>query len=411
MTFEAAALANASTRKLGAYDPGHDLPALRQRFGRALAELGSNENPLGPSPRAVAAIQAALPEVLRYPDPKGGALKRALAAHLHVGPTQITLGNGSHELLMLIAQCFADASVSIVFSEFGFAVFPIATAASGAQAIRVPALARDHSVMPLGHDLDAMAAAVRADTRIVYLANPNNPTGTWFDDEALGRFLARVPATTLVVVDEAYHEYVVAEGVSGALPFLARHPNLVVTRTFSKAHALAGLRVGYAISSPGVAAVLERLRESFNVNGLALAAAEASLGDQAHVARARQWNLAEREWLADRLRTRGLRVLPSQTNFVLVDFARDAAPIELALFEHGVITRPMGGYGLPQCLRISIGSRGENERLLEVLEDVAAGCAESPSPASRRRWSEGPDGAKGPPDSMPSSADEGRTLP
>ena len=361
------ALANAATRKLGAYDPGHDLPALRKRFGSTLAELGSNENPLGPSPRALAAIQSALPEVLRYPDPKGGALKSALAAHLGVATAQVTLGNGSHELLMLIAQCFADASASIVFSEFGFAVFPIATAASGAQAVRVPALPRDHAAMPLGHDPDALPAAVRADTRVLYLANPNNPTGTWFDDAALERLLAEVPASTLVVVDEAYHEYVEAPGLSGALQFLPRFPNLIVTRTFSKAYALAGLRVGYAISAPEVAAVLERLRESFNVNGLALAAAEAGLGDQAHVARAKAWNLAEREWLADRLRARGLRVLPSQTNFVLVDFERDAAPIEAALFQRGVIARPMGGYGLPQCLRISVGSRVENERLLEVL--------------------------------------------
>jgi histidinol-phosphate aminotransferase len=308
-----------------------------------------------------------LPEVLRYPDPKGGALKSALAAHLRVDPAQITLGNGSHELLMLIAQCFADSNTSIVFSEFGFAVFPIATAASGARAVRVPALPRDHAVMPLGHDLDAIAAAVRADTRIVYLANPNNPTGTWFDDAALERFLGRLAATTLVVVDEAYHEYVAAAGTSGALQFLGRFPNLVITRTFSKAHALAGLRVGYAVSAPETAAVIERLRESFNVNGLALAAAEAALRDQEHVAQARAWNLAEREWLADRLRARGLRALPSQTNFVLIDFARDAAPIESALFARGVIARPMGGYGLPHCLRISVGSRGENERLLEAL--------------------------------------------
>ena len=367
MTFDANALANAATRRLGAYDPGHDLPALRKRFGSALAELGSNENPLGPSPRALAAIQAALPEVLRYPDPKGGALKAALAAHVGVAPAQITLGNGSHELLMLIAQCFADANASIVFSEFGFAVFPIATAASGALPIRVPALPIDHATMPLGHDLDALAAAVRADTRVLYLANPNNPTGSWFDDEALGQLLARVPPSTLVVADEAYHEYVDAPGLSGALQFLPQFPNLVVTRTFSKAYALAGLRVGYAISAPEVATVLERLRESFNVNGLALAAAEAALGDQAHVARAKTWNLAEREWLGDVLRARGLRVLSSQTNFVLVDFERDAAPIESMLFQRGVIARPMGGYGLAQCLRISVGSRAENERLLEAM--------------------------------------------
>ena len=367
MIFDASVLANAATRGLRAYDPGHDLPALRKRFGPALAELGSNENPLGPSPRAIAAIEAALPEVFRYPDPKGLALKSALARHLNVDAAQITLGNGSHELLMLIGQCFVDANTSVVFSEFGFAVFPIATAAAGARSVRVAALARDHATMPLGHDLDAMAAAIQPDTRLIYLANPNNPTGTWFDDAALEKFLARVPATTLVVVDEAYAEFVTSPGLSSALQFLSRHPNLVVTRTFSKAHALAGLRVGYAISSPEVAAIFERLRESFNVNGLALAAAEAALTDQAHITKGREWNLAEREWLAGRLRARGLRVLPSQTNFVLIDFGQDAAPIERALFERGVIARPMGGYGLPECLRISVGSRAENERLLEAL--------------------------------------------
>ena len=364
---DAGALANAATRALRAYDPGHDLPALRKRFGANLAELGSNENPLGPSPRAIAAIQAALPEVSRYPDPKGLALKAALAQHLDVDIGQITLGNGSHELLMLIAQCFADTSTSVVFSEFGFAVFPIATAAAGARALRVPALARDHATMPLGHDLDAMAQAIRPETRIVYLANPNNPTGTWFGDAELVRFLERVPATTLVVVDEAYAEFVTTPELSSALPLLPRFPNLIVTRTFSKAYALAGLRVGYAVSAAEVAAIFERLRESFNVNSLALAAAEAALADQAHVANGRAWNLAEREWLSEALRARGLRVLPSQTNFVLVDFSRDAAPIERALFERGVIARPMGGYGLPEFLRLSVGSRAENERLLDAL--------------------------------------------
>jgi histidinol-phosphate aminotransferase len=368
--FDAGALANAATRKLSSYDPGHDLPALRRRFGAALAELGSNENPLGPSPRAIAAIEAALVDVLRYPDPKALALKMALAAQLGVDAGQITVGNGSHELLMLIAQCFADATVSIVYSEFGFAVFPIATAASGAQPVRVPALPRDHPAMPYGHDLDALGGAVRPDTRIVYLANPNNPTGTWFDDAALARFLARVPATTLVVVDEAYCEYVTAPGLTSALQFLPQHPNLIVTRTFSKAYALAGLRIGYAISSAQIAAVLERLRESFNANNLALAGAEAALADPQHVARVREWNRAEREWLAAGLSAFGLRVLPSQTNFVLIDFGRDATPIERALFERGVISRPMGGYGLSECLRISIGSRAENERLLAALAAI-----------------------------------------
>jgi histidinol-phosphate aminotransferase len=365
--FDAARLANTATRALRAYDPGHDLPALRKRFGTALAELGSNENPLGPSPLALAAIQSALPELFRYPDPQGMALKAALARHHSVDATQITLGNGSHELLMLIGQCFADASTSVVFSEFGFAVFPIATAAAGARAVRRAALPRDHATMPLGHDLDAMAEAVGADTRIVYIANPNNPTGTWFDDAALEKFLQRVPLTTLVVIDEAYQEYVVDPKLSSALRFLSQHPNVIVTRTFSKAYALAGSRVGYAISAPQVAAVLERLRESFNVNGLALAATTAALADQEHVARAQAWNLQERDWLSEKLRAHGLRVLPSQTNFVLIDFASDAAPIECALFERGVIVRPMSGYGLPEFLRVSIGTRAENQRLLEAL--------------------------------------------
>jgi histidinol-phosphate aminotransferase len=367
VSFDAAKLANAATRGLKAYDPGHDLPALRKRFGPGLAELGSNENPMGPSPKALAAIQNELAHLFRYPDPKGGALKSALADRLKIDTSQITFGNGSHELLMLIAQCFADASTSVVFSEFGFAVFPIATAAVGAKPIRVPALARDHATMPLGHDLDAMADAVRDDTRIIYLANPNNPTGTWFDDAELEKFLARVPGNTLVVVDEAYYEFTNAPGLTTALKFTARHPNLIVTRTFSKAYAVAGLRLGYAISASDVAAIFERLRESFNCNGLALIAAEAALMDTDHVARSKAWNLAEREWLAEKLRAKGYRVLPSQTNFVLIDFQRDATPIEKALFDRGVIARPMGGYGLPEFLRISVGTREENERLLDAL--------------------------------------------
>jgi len=367
VTFDATRLANPATAALRAYDPGHDLPALRQRFGAAIAELGSNENPLGPSPLALEAMRAALSESYRYPDPRGAALKAALSAQLGVSAERLALGNGSHELLMLLAQCFADAAHSVVFSQYGFAVFPIATAAAGAQPIRVPALPRAHASAPFGHDMDAIAAAIRADTRLVYLANPNNPTGTWFDDAALQKFLARVPSGTLVVVDEAYHEFTAAPGLSTALRLLARHPNLIVTRTFSKAYALAGLRLGYAVSAPEVAAIFERLRESFNCNGLALIAAEAALLDQDHVAKSKAWNLAEREWLTIKLRERGLRVLPSQTNFVLVDFGRDAAPVERALFEQGVIARPMGGYGLPEFLRISVGTRAENERLLAAL--------------------------------------------
>lgn len=365
--FDATRLANAATAKLRAYDPGHDLPALRKRFGENIAELGSNENPLGPSPHALKAMRAALAETFRYPDPRGMQLKHALAEHLSVDVEGIALGNGSHELLMLLAQCFADAKHSIVFSQFGFAVFPIATAASGARAIRVPALARNHRSAPCGHDLDAMARAIRANSRIVYLANPNNPTGTWFDDAALAAFLEKVPRNVLVVVDEAYHEYVDAPGLTTALGFAGRHPNLVVTRTFSKAYGMAGARVGYLVAHPEVVGVLERLRESFNVNNVALAGAAAALADKPWLAKARAFNRAEREWLREELLERGYRCLPSQTNFLLCVLPRDAAKLERHLFERGVIVRPMGGYGLPRTLRISVGSRAENRRLLRAL--------------------------------------------
>lgn len=369
MSSDVLALANAATRRLRAYDPGHDLPALRERYGAVLVELGSNETSLGASPAVAAAIAAALPEIYRYPDPKGGALKRALAAQLDVGVEQIALGNGSHELLMLLAQCFAEAGTSVVYSQYGFAVFAIGTAAAGASAICVPALPADHATAPLGHDLDAMAAAVRPDTRLVFLANPNNPTGTWFEDAALDAFLDKLPEHVIVVVDEAYAEYVTAPRTQSAVRLLrgpAARANLVVTRTFSKAYALAGLRVGYAVGSAAAIAVIERLRESFNVNSLALVAAEAALTDADHAAKIREHTAQEREWLAAQLAARGLRVLPSQTNFLLVDFG-DAAAVEEQLFRHAVVVRPMAGYGLPTCLRISVGTRAESERLLEAL--------------------------------------------
>ncbi|HNR92557.1 MAG TPA: histidinol-phosphate transaminase [Dokdonella sp.] len=366
MSFDALALANAATAALHAYDPGHDLPALRRAHGALLAELGSNENVFGPSPRAVAAMREAIGEAYRYPDPKGGALKQALAAQLGIAIDRIALGNGSHELLMLLAQCFAGPGTSTVYSQFGFAVFPIATAAAGAEGIRVPAYPREH-VRRYGHDLDAIAAAVRPDTRLVFLANPNNPTASWFAQGELASLLERVPATALVVVDEAYQEFVDDDGPRSALDLVARHPNLVVTRTFSKAHALAGLRVGYLVADAGVVAVIERLRESFNVNAIALAAAEAALSDQEHLEKARAWTFAERTWLSGELAARGYEVLPSQTNFLLVDLGRDATGLEQHLFARGVIVRPMGGYGLGHTLRISIGRRDENERLLAAL--------------------------------------------
>jgi len=365
-------LANPGVRGLRAYDPGHDLVALRRTHaGGALVELGSNENPHGPSPAAKQAVLETLNQLHRYPDPLGGDLKRALAAKLGVGTSQLILGNGSHELLMQFAQVFAGPGREVVASQFGFAVYALAAQAAGASLMVAPAFARD-AAMPRGHDLDAIAAAISPKTAVVFLANPNNPTGTWFGADAFAAFMARVPESVIVVVDEAYAEFADAPDYASALALLPRHPNLVVTRTFSKAHALAGLRVGHAVAHPDCIAVLERVRESFNVNMAGLAAAEASLGDEAHL----RWSLArnaeQRESLAKALRERGHFVHPSLTNFLLVEFGSETPRIEAGLLERGVVLRPMAGYGLPECLRITVGDASENRRLLSALDEVLA---------------------------------------
>lgn len=363
----------AAVAALKAYDPGHDLPALRARFAPdALAELGSNENPLGPPPAVLEALRR-LPatELFRYPDPLGLALRRALAGQLGVDPSMLALGNGSHELLMLLAQCFAAPGDEVVFSEFGFAVFPIGAAAVGATPVRVSALPRTGGA-PRGHDLPALAASVGPRARLVFLANPNNPTGTWFTRDALRGFLGRIDPALPVVVDEAYHEYVDDPTVGSAVGLLGEFPNLVVTRTFSKGHGLAGLRVGYAVADPAIVDVLNRLRESFNVNALALELARIALGDSGHLDRVRAFNLAERARIAGGLAARGLFVHPSMTNFLLVDFDRPAAAVEAKWLARGVVVRPMGGYGLPTCLRISVGAPEENDRLLASLDEALA---------------------------------------
>jgi histidinol-phosphate aminotransferase len=366
-----AARASRGVQRLRAYDPGHDLVALRRKFGEDnLIELGSNENPYGPSPAARMAILDQLHSIHRYPDPLGLDLKRMLAVKHGVGTEQLLLGNGSHELLMQLAQVFAGPGEEVVFSRYGFAVFALATQCAGATARVIDALPRDHATMPLGHDLDAIAAAIAPTTKLVYLANPNNPTGTWFGRAALEAFVARVPEDVLIVFDEAYAEMAGAPDYASALPLLPEYPNVVVTRTFSKAYGLAGLRVGYLLAAPGLVAVMERVRESFNVNGLALAACEAVLGDEAHLQWSLERNAAERASLTESLQSRGLRVFPSQTNFVLVEFGPNAALIEAALIAQGVVLRPMGGYGLPDCLRITVGSRVENQRLLAALDAV-----------------------------------------
>ena len=366
------ALAQPGIRALRAYDPGHDLVALRRRFAEAqLVELGSNENPYGASPKARQAIVDALGGLHVYPDPLGGDLKRALAAKHGVGPANLLLGNGTHELLMQFAQVFAGQGDEVVASKFGFAVYALAAQAAGARLHPAAALPRHHA-MPRGHDLAALRAAIGPRTKLVYLATPNTPTGTWYGADLFEAFMAGVPGNVIVVVDEAYAEFADAPDYASALPLVARFPNLVVTRTFSKAHALAGLRVGFAVAHPDLIAVMERVRESFNVNALALAAAEASLADAAHLAASVAGNRHQRQALADALRGRGLAVSPSQTNFLLVEFGDAAGRIEAALVARGVVLRPMGGYGLGDCLRITVGTEDENARLLAALDEALA---------------------------------------
>ncbi|MEO8742526.1 MAG: histidinol-phosphate transaminase [Lysobacteraceae bacterium] len=368
------ALAQPGVRGLRAYDPGHDLVALRRKFSSdALIELGSNENPIGPSPRALQAAHASLAEVHRYPDPLGGDLSRALAARHGVKPAQILLGNGSHELLMQFAQVFAGPDADVVASRFGFAVYALAAQAAGATLRIAETFPCNHEVQPRGHDLGAIAAQITGNTRLVYLANPNNPTGTWFAGDTFAQFMRGVPENVIVVVDEAYAEFALADAddYRSALDLLPQHRNLVVTRSFSKAYALAGLRVGYAMADAGLIAVMQRVRESFNGNMPGLAAAEAALNDQAHLDAGIAANREQRDMLINALRERGWIVTPSATNFLLVEFGKHTPAIEKILLARGVVLRPMGGYGLPDCLRITVGTSGENTRLLSALDIIA----------------------------------------
>ena len=366
MSCDFLALAQPGVQKLSPYVPGKPVDELARELNldpAGIVKLASNESPLGPSPKALAAIQAELSELTRYPDGNGFVLKQRLAQRYSVGVHQVTLGNGSNDILELVARAYLAPGLNAVFSEHAFAVYPIATQAVGAEGRAVAA-------KNWGHDLDAMADAIDENTRVVFVANPNNPTGTWFDAAALGTFLARVPAHVLVVLDEAYIEYAEGQELPDGLAYLADYPNLLVSRTFSKAYGLAALRVGYAISSPVIADVLNRVRQPFNVNSLALAAACAALDDVDYLAASRRVNDAGMAQLERGFRQLGLEWIPSRGNFIAVDFARDAAPINQALLREGVIVRPVAGYGMPTFLRVSIGTERENARFLDVLAQV-----------------------------------------
>ncbi len=364
MNFNVMNLATPGVRELEPYRPGKPIEELEREYGVSNAiKLASNENPLGPSPRALEAARAVLTGIHRYPDGNGFALKNALARKLGVKPDSITLGNGSNDILELLARAFMQPDNEVVFSEHAFAVYPIVARAVGAKPVVTKT--RDW-----GHDLAAMRAAVNSRTRLVFIANPNNPTGTWLKAKELESFLQAMPAHVLVAVDEAYFEYVKEPEYPNTIGWSAKFPHLVTTRTFSKAYGLAGLRVGYGVSSPAIADILNRVRQPFNVNSVALAAATAALEDEAHVARSVQLNQEGMNQLTEAFTRLGLKFIRSVGNFVCVDMGRPAAAIYERLLREGVIVRPLANYGMPNHLRITIGLPEENRRFIEALRKV-----------------------------------------
>jgi len=354
-------------RTLAPYVPGKPIEELQRELGLTdIIKLASNENPFGASPKALAAMQRAIADTWLYPDGSGHVLKQKLAAKLGLDPAQITLGNGSNDLLVMLAEAFLGPGLEAIYSQYAFAVYPIAVQATGATGVVTQALPADSS-MPLGHDLAAMARAITPRTRIVFIANPNNPTGTWVPAAKLHAFIAAVPAHALIALDEAYFEYTEGLGLQDGVEWLREFPNLVVFRTFSKAYGLAGVRVGYAISHASVAAMLNRVRQAFNVSVVGLAGAAAALEDTVHLAAAVNVAVAERARVSAQLVKAGTRVLPSAGNFLMVHVGEAQERFD-ALLRRGIIVRPVGNYGLPEYLRVTLGTAPQNDRFLKAWE-------------------------------------------
>ncbi len=358
-------LAPGHVRAIAPYLPGKPIAELAREMGldaREIVKLASNENPLGPSPAALEAVRRCLPDLARYPDGAGFELKTALAAHHGVAASQIVLGNGSNDVLEFAARAFLGPASSAVYSRHAFAVYPLAVQAVGARGIEAPARA-------FGHDPQAMLEAIEDDTRVVFVANPNNPTGTLWSAEVLHEFIAQVPRDVLIVLDEAYYEYLPPACAAPSVEWLARHPNLMVTRTFSKAYGLAGLRVGYALAHPDVADLLNRVRPPFNVSTVAQAAAVAALADTAHLEAGIAVNEAGMGQITAGLARLGLDYIPSYGNFVSFRVGNATAMYQ-KLLKRGVIVRPLANYGMPDYLRVSIGLERENDQFLRALADA-----------------------------------------
>ncbi len=358
-------------RAIAPYQGGKPISEVAREFGldeASIVKLASNENPLGMPESARQAMLEAAAEIGRYPDGNGFALKAAVTAKHDVPQDWITLGNGSNDILELAAHALVQPGQAVIYSEYSFAVYALATQAIGARAIVVPA-------KEYGHDLDAMAAAITPDTRLIFIANPNNPTGTFLPAAQIEAFLKKVPADVVVVLDEAYNEYLPAELQYDSIAWTRQYPNLLVSRTLSKAYGLAGLRVGFAIAQPALTDLLNRIRQPFNVNTLAQAAAIAALNDVEFLEKSAQMNADGYRQLTDAFDALGLEYVPSHGNFVLIKVGDDNEAgnrVNLALLKQGVIVRPVGSYGLPQWLRITIGLPQENSRFIDALRQVLA---------------------------------------
>ncbi|TFW34486.1 histidinol-phosphate transaminase [Massilia horti] len=354
-------------RAIAPYQAGKPISEVAREFGldeANIVKLASNENPFGVPESSKQAMAAAAAELGRYPDANGFELKAALSKRYDVPADWITLGNGSNDILEIAAHAFVQKGEAVVYSQYSFAVYALATQGVGGRAIVVPA-------REFGHDLDAMAAAIDGDTRLVYIANPNNPTGTFIAASHIEAFLTKVPSNVVVVLDEAYNEYLAPEHQFESAQWVRKYPNLVVSRTFSKAYGLAGLRVGFAIAQPIVTDLMNRIRQPFNVNSLAQAAAIAALNDKAFLEQGAKNNAEGYLQLTAAFDELGLEYVPSYGNFVLVKVGNDdgaGARVNLALLQQGVIVRPVGAYGLPQWLRISIGLPGENATFIAALK-------------------------------------------
>ena len=359
-------LARESVLSIQPYQPGKPVEEVARELGMPesnIIKMASNENPLGASPLGIQAIKDCADKVGLYPDGGCYYLKQDLAEHLNVSPENFILGNGSNEVLMVIADTFVTPDDEVIYARQAFVVYTLATKVVGAKAVIVDL--KDYT-----HDLDAMADSITDKTKVIFIANPNNPTGTMLTADAVDRFMKKVPDDVLVVFDEAYYEYVERDDYPQTLSYVREGRTVITLRTFSKIYGLAGLRIGYGISTPEIIGIMDKVRQPFNVNSMAQAAARASLRDTEHVAKSVEINRKGKEYLYRELKNMGLDFVPSEANFLLVHLDRPGADVMAELLKMGVIVRPMTGYGFPNSIRITVGTEDQNKRLISSLGKV-----------------------------------------